>query len=148
MEGELNGVETPFGKRYIALGMFLAPLKRFRSKFGKSQLKIYLNEDLSKNPYQMYADICRYLEISADFKPDMSRRYNSYGAARSGFLTRQLNRVAGSGPFRKLPIRLGKSSPAKPKMSQEDRDFLIEVFREEVEALSSFLDRDLKHWLA
>ena len=56
--------------------------------------------------------------------------------------------------FRMLPAAL--QSPVKSmffkqeapeKMSQEDRAWLTEIFRDEIKSLESEMNRDLSHWL-
>lgn len=68
---------------YRQMGYYSEQLERYFSLFDPNQVFVGLFEDLVQNPRGLMQDIFQFLEVDADFLPDVSTRYNLGGTPRS-----------------------------------------------------------------
>jgi hypothetical protein len=141
---------------YIEIGMYYEQVRRFIEVFPEPQRRIYIFDDFVKNPEAMMKDIFRFLEVSETTIIDFSRKYNP------SFIPK--NKLIGKLNTQKkvkdwLKGVLPKSVKSKfkktfytdrdlPKIKSEERKFLQDIFRDDIEKLSALLHRDLSAWLA
>jgi hypothetical protein len=67
---------------FLDLGLYHQQVKRVLDTFPKDQVRIYWYDEYRSKPLRMIADIFRFLEVDARFRPDMSKRYLEAGAPR------------------------------------------------------------------
>ena len=100
--------------------------------------------------------IFRFLNIDDTFKPDTSYRPNVSGIPKNkrlhSFLgksnpLRTLIEPYAPASFRKAMINLKGRNLAQPPLSDEIRQQLIPVFREDILKLQDLINRDLSGWL-
>ena len=142
---------------YLDAGFYSRQIKRFYEFFPKSQLKIFLFEDL-KDARKMVGEIFKFLDLEAIIPSDTTSRHNISGTVRYPDFYRRVKDSSRIKPFlrRLIPPSMWSRvkarweqmviDPAQP-MSQEDRASLIEVYRQEIADLEKLLDRDLSAWL-
>lgn len=148
LNDELEGKELPQGKQYIGLGYYMESLKRYKKIFGGKQLKIILNEDLKQNPEEVYSSICNYLNIDSSFLPDFNKKYNTNVNVETRFFQKTIKRMNSKVNFLSfLPKRFEKLIISDPKMSKKNKILLLSKYKDEINQLSVFLNRDLSHWL-
>lgn len=148
LKDELAGVEQPQGKQYLYLGHYLNALKTYKDLFGAEQLKVYINEDLRKNPQGVYKEICDYLTVDNTFVPAFDRKYNTNDAVETRPFQKALKKADKKVNFSKLlPYRVKKRIFNKPSMSKKAKRLLIDEYEVEIKELSVFLNRDLTQWL-
>jgi Sulfotransferase family len=146
------GIFHPF----LEFGLYYEQVKRFLELFPIENIRIYFYEDYRKQPAGTLADVCRFLEVSDSFTPDLSSKYLEPQVPRSIAIGYALKKYGvwqrakllipqALGPFaRKLVFRRRKSLA----MARKDRKCLIDYYREDIDRLSQLLNRDLSAWLS
>ena len=143
--------------RYTQMGFYFDQLKRYFKEFDRSQIKVYLYEDLNNNPAILLKDIFKFLNVDTTFMPDICVRSNISGIPRSRRLYDFLKTKNIIKEFFKpfLPSRLRQQilsslrqlNLPKPEFSPAIRSQLTEVYREDVLKLQDMIHRDLSTWL-
>ncbi len=143
--------------RYVDRGRYAEQLERYLARFDRSQLRIYLHDDLVEDPQEVIEDVYRFIGVDPHFSPATTRRVNKSGVPKRRWMHRLLTAAQ---PMREalapvVPQAMVRWATAlknqnldKPPMDPAVRSRLIETFRPEVRALETLLDRDLSHWLA
>lgn len=144
---------------YKARGFYHDQIKRYFALFDSSQIRIYMFDDLKRNPAELVKDLLRYLEVDGSFVPDTSRKYNASGVPESRTL---FNLIMLPNPLKTLgkplfpkAIRdrikdIVTTNPTllrKPPMPPEVRRQLVDEYREDTLKLQDLIGRDLSHWL-
>lgn len=146
-----------WGWRYIDLGFYHLQLKRYFDKFDPGQIKVYLYEDLSKNPISVLQDVFCFLGVDETFVPDISVRHNISGMpknkiihsflARPNLIKTALRPLLPTSLRKQLAKDLRDKNFSKPTLSSEMRSQLIDIFREDILQLQDLIQRDLSAWL-
>jgi hypothetical protein len=155
VDEELGGCSW---RRYVKLGFYHEGLARYYELFGPDQVKVFLYEDLRDQPLRVLRDIFQWLDVDPSFTPDVSRRYNVSVLQRSTVLSKALEgdlRVKSAlktmlpEPARGWMKRRARSwnQTRPPRLSQEMRRRLIEVFEQDIRHVEGLIDRDLSGWL-
>jgi hypothetical protein len=58
---------------YKGLGLYYDQTRRYVELFGRSRVGIWLYEDMSSDPVQIFQEICRFIGVDDSFAPDLSR---------------------------------------------------------------------------
>jgi hypothetical protein len=145
---------------YKDLGFYFAQLKRYYNFFKKSQIKIYLFEELCANPQILLKDAFAYLQVDESFIPNISEKYNVSGVPQDKILWYFFKKAYQIRSFLKILIPSGlrkyiayktyKSlyrKTHKPDFSEELRKQLIEVYRDDILKLQDLINKDLSIWL-
>lgn len=146
---------------YVRIGLYHAQLQRYLRLFEREQIKVYLYEDFSTNPYDVLRDIYRFLEVDEVSVPQVDLRYNASGVPKSKTLHWSLQKLRLVRPVveRLIPeeqnrqvLRIGSVlhnwNLTKPLLSPEVRRRVItDYFREDILKLQRLLERDLSAWL-
>jgi hypothetical protein len=138
---------------YTTIGMYASQLEGYLAHFPREQLRVYLFDDLVRNPLALARDAFRYLGVDDSFEPDVSLHENRGRAVRSVALrhlanvvrTSRIGRRVPSGPFRAF-LRTVNERPIEP-LDDSDRQRLARAFERDLERLSQLLGRDLSPWL-
>jgi Sulfotransferase family len=138
---------------YATVGMYAEQLERYLAVFPCEQIRVYLFDDLAREPVHLAQDAFRYLGVSDSFEPDVSAPANRGSAVRSVRLRSLVRIVRKSSLGRRLPsgpvrtiLRTVNERPMKP-LSPTLRHKLAGIFEADVMRLSRLLDRDLIAWL-
>jgi len=142
---------------YQQAGYYYAQLSRYFNQFDKSQIEVYLFDDLKTKPLEVVQKAFSFLEVDNSFTPDLTYK----NVSNNPKVKVLQNIVSGKSSIRAaskkvFPASL-RSNLAKrirrwnskdfPPMSKEVRLQLIESYREDVLKLQDLIDRDLSHWL-
>ena len=142
---------------YTDAGFYSKQLKNYLNLFPRSQLKIFLYEDL-QDTQQLVKEIFDYIGVNPDISLDTSAKFNISGNVRFPWLYQTIRKSSRVKPFiRKLimnknwnwlknrwdSIIMKKYEP----MSGETRQRLINIYREDILELQEILQRDLSSWL-
>jgi hypothetical protein len=141
---------------HVKEGFYYPRLKRYYDLFPSDQIKIYIFEEFKQDPTSTIIDLFDFLNVSQDFLPDTSVKYNPAGVPRNRILNRlsfdpTLVRTAQS----ILPERVQKlakdvrrrTMKTPPKFPPDLRAELIEYYRSDIHQLEELIDRDLSIWL-
>ena len=149
---------------YRRVGLYHDQLGRYFGRFDSSRIRVFLYDDLQRDPGGMTRDVFRFLGVDDTVVPDTSVRFNVSGLPRSRALPRALMRtrtyllrtLAPVEPY--IPTALWRGGGtmiwalynanfAKPPLGDDVRSSLVEYFRDDVRRLEALIGRDLSHWL-
>lgn len=149
--------EPQENKRYIKGTFYYPQVKLFLDNFDR--VKIYLFDDLKKDPAGLVKDMFRFLGVEDSFVPDMAMKYNIGMIPKSKAFQHFLMQPNTFKKFLKLvlPKKVTEwvwyrayglnRGKAKPRMDEETKNALKEVFREDIIKLQGLIGRDLSAWL-
>jgi hypothetical protein len=144
---------------YKAVGLYSEALQAFFDNF--SNVKVVINEELSKNPKESLKEIFKFLEVDSDVTINTDTRYNLSGIPRWRFAhqvlfegraflepVRRIARLFLSGERRaKISRRLMEGNLQKAFIDEESKKELQAFFRKDIEKTQQILNKDLSHWL-
>jgi hypothetical protein len=116
---------------------------------------VLLYADYNADPQRVLKQVFAFLGVDTSFEPDTSQRLNVSKAPKFKFITRFLaqNPALKSWMIHNLPKGLKSklkgamfSQQALPKMTPEERSWLLDFYREEVDQLERLINRDLSSW--
>lgn len=151
LSAEESRTEYEFIWQYKKLGLYYESVKRFLDVFGPDQVKIVFFEDIRERLDDTIGGICRFLGIDDTYRLQEVRRFNASGAPNAA-----MSRMGRLFPWVKnamktvMPKRYARfraKTLTKEPMAEEDRAYLREYYREDVQKLSNLLGKDLSHWL-
>ena len=135
-------------------GLYYNAIKNFQDNF--SDVKIVLFNELNDNSSSVMSDIFRFLDIDKSIVVDTNTKYSHSGKAKSPiikYISNREHRVAFAlrQTIMKLVPRsflesIAKRVLSKDDMKDEDREYLRDYFRDDIEATSQLIGRDLSHW--
>ena len=101
---------------HVREGLYYQRLKRYFDAFPRDQIKVYLFDDLKRDPTGVVVDLMEYIGVDTAFVPDTAVRYNPASVPRSRTLNRlyfhpTLVRTAKA----MLPERRAKPREAPPR---------------------------------
>lgn len=154
---------------YLKVGYYAQHLTAWRAQFGAENVHVVLFDDLKKDPQKSVNDLCDFLGI-AHQDVNLEVEKNISFQALTGWKGRVMRSLTGgysdTALFRlvrgvispqmrhrlretlrkKMRPNPGTSKPAP--LHPEQRSVLTDLYREDIEALSVLIDRDLSHWTA
>lgn len=141
---------------YTNAGKYYSQMRQYLESF--SQVKIYLYEDLARDPLSLYKDLCNFLSVSPAFIPeDLGQRYNPSGIPRfktipwilhSDNIIKAIAKPIVPRKYRTLLNNLlFRINLRKDQMEASQKEYLINYFKDDVLNLSKLLGRDLSHWI-
>ncbi|HNQ12125.1 MAG TPA: sulfotransferase [Bacteroidia bacterium] len=140
---------------YYEMGMYYEQVKRFYDQFPKEQIRIYIYDDFKVEQENIVRDMLSFLEVDANVKLDFSERHNQAAVPKNRYfmylisatgIKKNLFRIVPQTLKRKLKSTFFKSSEI-PKMTAEERQKIINIYRDDVLKLQDLLKRDLSMWL-
>lgn len=140
---------------YVEMGLYHEQVKRFVDIFPKEQIRIYLYDDLKKNPEVFLKDVCIFLGIDANFKFNTAMKFNEarvpknekllYWLSASGLKKNFFRLVPDSlkENFKSLFFKKEKTVP----MTAEEKKWAAGFYREDILRLQELINRDLSNWI-
>lgn len=138
-------------------GRYFALLTNWYDIFNPDQIKVILFEDLMQDALGVFQDLCRYLDVDHTFVPDLTIR-NKGGTLKNKRLGRFYEQLKKS-PIKKavdpfVPATLrdklidarNSNFENPPPMPPAVAARLQSYYKEDIEKLEAFLDRDLAVW--
>lgn len=151
---------------FIRRGLYRQQIEPYLNLFGKSQVRIYVLEEIKVNPDVFIEDLYQFIGVNKTFRPHalnkqvaetknypgvvgrivykgLSPILNAWGVRTAWRFIRRKTKV------KELVLKIMFVSASKggyPKMSIDDRNYLVEVFRRENESLTQLLDRNINVW--
>jgi hypothetical protein len=146
-------------------GFYHKHLSRYYETFPKEQIKVFLYEDLSKEPVKAMKELFAFIGVDPTFEPNMEVTYNLSGKPKSGFINSLIgadgilirsakavmpgvvNKLKNSTTTQKMVETIRKKNLERPPVSMEvKKRFYKEVYAEEIEKLEKLINRDLSRW--
>jgi hypothetical protein len=157
LEADMAKPQKGWGKShlYLELGMYSDQIKRYKALFTPDQLKILVFDDLKANTPKVVKDVFEFLDLDPEININFGEKHNEAKVPKNVKFLHLLTQTGLKRKvFRALPKSMQNSvkslffkSEGPEKMSTEDRKWLNDLFKTEVEALGKELNRDLSHWL-
>ncbi|MCP4123528.1 MAG: sulfotransferase [Bacteroidetes bacterium] len=144
--------------QYLSIGLYYDQVKRYYDVFPKEQILICWYDEYRKEPHTVVKRIYRFLKVDAGFNADTSEKLNTAGVPRFGKLNYWINQSGlVSWAKRKLPRSLRE--PFKkwmysgdkadiPVMSDNEKEWLVNYYLDDIQKLSKLTGKDLSDWLA
>ena len=141
---------------YMRIGRYADQLQRYYDLFPPGQIRIFLFEDLQRDPLALMRDLYRYLDVDPSFGPDLATPHNIGGMPASALLERVLTKSrlksavepwmprSAVNWLRRLRARTMHKAPPLPR---ELRNVMAGQFRDDIARTSKLIGRDLSHWL-
>lgn len=146
---------------YTKPGFYSKQLKDYFDCFPTDQLKIFLYEDLARDPEGMMREIHKHIGVDENYQHNLSVRANQSGKIRSRRVLSILNWLGSSPNLLRatartiLPERirwrfmqkLRSWNLKQERMSEKTRKKLMLLFKEDILATQSMISRDLTPWI-
>ncbi|MZR64169.1 sulfotransferase domain-containing protein [Alcanivorax sp. DP30] len=149
------------GIRALKDGCYAEQIKLWMSVFKKERFHFVVLDDVELDRQYEISKICRFIGVG-DFVPvDSARRVNEAKRVRSRWLAVIYHKAAQFAAkydlnflrnlFRKLGLKyfydiVNKAQARKAEMTNAQRDFLNNYYRNDIEELEILLGRDLSRW--
>lgn len=145
---------------YKSVGFYYNQVKAYLENF--SNVKIYLYDDFKENPLKVVQDIYRFLGVDDSFVPkNIKTQFNVSGIPKNKLLQRFLTKpnmlkkaikpfvkvLIPKGTRQKIINKLINNNLEKSQMKPEAREYLKDIYREDILKLQELIKRDLSHWL-
>jgi hypothetical protein len=143
--------------RLVRNGLYHQMLSRYFELFPRHRIRVYLFEDLIRDPNGLLRDLFTFLDVDPTFVPDLSRRYGATGIVRNPLLRvlwrnshvpRRLLRPVLPRRWRDAGFAWVTQDLVKPPLAPATRAALMERFRPDIVALQDLIGRDLSGWLS
>ena len=148
-----------WGYQFTDLGFYYHQVKAYLDNFD--QVKIYLFDDLKKDTLSLVKDMYGFLGVDTSFTPDVSIKYNVSGIPKNKFIHKFLKKpnilksivkpvVKTLIPYkerRKVIEKIKMKNLQKPQIKPETREYLKNLYREDILKLQDLIKRDLSIWL-
>jgi hypothetical protein len=148
----------------IRKGFYATPLKYYLEQFETEQIKVYLYDDLVRNSEQFMQDFYTYIKVDPNFKPDVTQKVQQAKVPKNKTIHNLLQRKNPLRTFaantlktimpletrqkvRDRLINLNSQSKKVVPLTIEDRQKLINLYRDDILQLQDLIDRDLSTWL-
>jgi hypothetical protein len=140
---------------YLEHGFYYNQVKRYLDLFGRNQVKIILNEDLSMRTEKTVQETYEFLGVNKTFNGGFHERHNAAqlpSSSFSRFILQQGKIIKMASLFVPRPVRsmiyknilLTKEIPEADSGSQS---YLKEIYKDDVRKLQDLIQRDLSAWL-
>jgi hypothetical protein len=145
-------------RRYLRTGLYGQNLERWFRLFGQSSVRVFLYEDLDRDPVALLNDVVQFLGVDESHTFDTSvRRSTAFvpepnlavRITRSEGSLKRLGRVMVPDRMRNRLYKriIYRRQIVAPPLLRETRDRLTDFFRSDVRRLQELIDRDLSSWL-
>lgn len=135
---------------YLDCGHYAEQLERYMAIFSRSQIKVFLYEELQNDPRALLSKLYSFIGVDAGFRPNTNRVFKASPSPAALPLWRAAKRL----PFvegipkdlRRLLNRAISAVTPKPSMSKQARTFLVNYYNPHNLKLEEILGCDLTHW--
>ena len=144
------------GSRWMQIGRYHEQLQRYFDIFPRSQIHVFLFDDLKRGTLQAVQNVYGFLGIDPTFVPDLNAPHNIGGMPESklleGLLTNRTIRSAvepwipkgAANWVRRFRIKNMRQAPPLPADLRKE---LTGPFREDIKRTADLVGRSLDHWL-
>ncbi len=133
--------------RIITDSLYFNNVKAYLDIFPRKNIKVLFHHDLEKSSGNFFSELFHFLGVDSNFEsPVLDHKINT-----TAFLNKRSNLKS---LFYRVMMKLRLYNLAKyfnvkdnsPKINKIKREFLVDVFLEEIINLENLLDIDLNHW--
>ena len=149
VKSDMNHPQKGWGSSelFVELGMYSEQIARYKALFPEAQIKIMLTSDLRKP--NSWSELLSWLALPKENTPrdikDKTQDANKAGLPRLESLNRFLTKSGFKkklgkfipSPIKKALVKWYYNSESLPKITEEERDFLYEIYKDELVRLKS-----------
>ncbi len=145
-------------------GFYYTPVKYYLDFFGKEKIKVFLYDDLCDNAQDFMSEMYEFIGVDPNFVANVTQKTQQAKIPKNQAINNLLQR---KNPLRSLAattlktiipletrqklrsslINLNSQDKSQVSLSPEDRQKLIELYREDILKLQDLINRDLSAWL-
>ena len=138
--------------RFLGQGLYYNNVKRYLNTFGSNHVKILIFEEWIKDPKNVVLEILQFLGINYNLEQLNEEARNTFSVSRGSAATSIMrsskiiefaHKFLSSSTRSNLKEKFLTNKSEKPKMEKEDRNFLIEYYKDDVKKLEDLLGRKL-----
>jgi len=159
-EGKRRALNWEWAWYYKDVGFYYNQVKAYLENFSK--VKVYLYDDLKKDPLSLVQDIYRFLEVDDSFIPkSVGEKFNVSGIPKNKFLHEFLttpNIIKSTmKPLVKLILpkrtrqrfinKVLQRNFKKPQIDPSTKQYLLNLYKEDIVELQNLIGRNLSSWL-
>jgi len=141
-------------QQYVELGFYYEQVKRYLDLFGHEKVKIYFQEDLRTDSKNTILDLYEFLGIDKSFMSNIEREHNVFSMPKNKlirtlyafYLLRSLLSTLIPKALKDKIENLFFERKQKPKLEQEARDYLWDLYRNNIFELERLIGKDLSYW--
>ena len=142
--------------RWMRIGRYYEQLSRYFETFPRSQIHVFLFDDLRRSPLRVAQEVYQLLEVDPLFVPDVNTPHAPGGLPASQAMERLFtNRAVQSAIKPWLPARAAnwvrrlrrRNLRPSPPLPAELRQELTRHFHDDITKTSHLIGRSLQHWL-
>lgn len=145
---------------YKDLSFYCKQVKAYLDNFN--QVRIYLFDDLKRDPFDTIKDMFSFLGVDSSFMPNINRKYNISGVPRNdrlyGYILKPDVKIKkrvraliqffiDSENLNAFKNRISNYFLRKPQMNMKTKDYLRNLFKGDIIELQKIIDNDLSSWL-
>lgn len=138
-------------------GYYYKLLSRYYQHFDKSQIKVFLFDDIVRNVAEVYAELTEFIGVDPDLVPSDFEKHNVSGIPRSRWLQTLISKYGRANKLGKhllpkslrstLRQKIRKANLVKVPIDPQLRAELTTRYRSDILKLQNLIGRDLTHWL-
>jgi len=140
---------------FLSFGNYAKQVDRYKQRFPAEQIHLSLYEDVQRDYHGWFRSVLNFLEVDDTFTPQPVEIPSTPHFSRFHFLERRGRMDRFRSPLSKLipqslKLKLKdalRQEGEKPSLAQEDREILVNYYRENIIQLEGLIDRDLSAWL-
>ena len=137
---------------FLESSLYYYQVKRYLDIFGSKQVKVLIFEEFIKEPKAAIKEILDFLKVNYDLPENIKKIYNPYSVPRAKFFQKILtsktiskisDQILPQSFKWKLKNTVILKNEKKPSLSNQDRIFLQNFYRDDVMKLQNLLKRRL-----
>lgn len=145
-------------------GFYHEQIQAYINTFGRQQIKVYLYEDLCKSPLDFMKSIYQFIEVDERFQANVSKKAQVAQVPKNKMVNELLSKpnsirasVTAIAKYilpsdfrqnlRKKLIKLNSQDKKQVPLKTQERQQLVELYREDILKLQDLIQRDLSFWL-
>ncbi len=144
-----------FYQQYIQVSEYAPQIKRYLNVFKRENILFIDYEDFKNDVAGVVNNVYLFLGVNDDFQPNLNKKHNTYTMPKNGIIRyiysfvsfrNFLTSIFSKGLVESIRNRLFIND-RKPKLSNANREFLNEFFKEDLKELNALLNKDFTKWL-
>lgn len=84
--------DVPALRYLVYMSRYREHVERYRQALGQDRVHVVLYDDLRSHPLPTFAEICRYIGVSDEYRPDVASQHNPHAEPASATLQRLIAR--------------------------------------------------------
>jgi len=139
---------------FLAFGNYAEQVLRYKQQFPSSQIHLSLYEDLRQDYGGWFKNILHFLDVDDSFTPQpvdipSTPRFSRFDPLERNRIVTTLRPALAKLLPESLKSKIRSSlyqNGAKPSLSSEDREILVDYYRSNILELEEIIGRDLSAW--